>query len=126
MRVENHCLCFRRWSGLGNRERAWSPQIPGAETSDHSLIKKKDRMCQIDFQATHTISAPLWNGAAKAPQTYTPLREPLLYANPCCMSDALQTLSQLILKPPHEVHLIIFYIEGLVQGKTTSRWWICI
>lgn len=77
---ENRCLCFRSWGGLGNRERAWSPQKPRAETSDHSLIKKKDRMCQIDFQATHTISAPLWNGAAKAPQTYTPLREPLLYA----------------------------------------------
>ena len=39
-------LCFGSWSGLRDGGREWSPQSLGAQTSDHSLIKKEDGMRQ--------------------------------------------------------------------------------
>lgn len=54
-------LRFGSWSGLRDGGREWSPQSLGAQTSDHSLIKKEDGMRQnvtlIDFQATRSSSA---------------------------------------------------------------------
>lgn len=39
-------LCFGSWSGLRDGGREWPPQSLGAQTSDHSLIKKEDGMRQ--------------------------------------------------------------------------------
>lgn len=95
---------------------------PGAETSDYNLNTEEDRMCQVthsvDFQTTHTSSTAMMAWCCRGP-TNPPAGDPCHV--PSTMPSALQTLSQLILKPPREADLMISSIKSVVQGKTTSR-----